>query len=43
MPLGAFVIRRLQDDDQFSAAGENLKWKYIWDALFDVKTWIGSA
>ncbi|KAJ7781973.1 MFS general substrate transporter [Mycena maculata] len=36
-----FVIRRLQSDDQFSAAGENLKWKYIWKSLLDWKTWIG--
>ncbi|KAJ7091470.1 MFS general substrate transporter [Mycena belliarum] len=35
------VIRRLQSDDQFSAAGETLKWKYIWKSLLDWKTWIG--
>ncbi|KAJ7492004.1 MFS general substrate transporter [Mycena latifolia] len=35
------VIRRLQSDDQFSAAGENLKWKYIWKSLLDWKTWVG--
>ncbi|KAJ7716417.1 hypothetical protein B0H14DRAFT_3171076 [Mycena olivaceomarginata] len=35
------VIRRLQSDDQFSAAGEALKWKYIWKSLLDWKTWIG--
>jgi hypothetical protein len=35
------VIRRLQSDDQFSAAGEVLKWKYIWKSLLDWKTWIG--
>lgn len=35
------VIRRLQADDQFSAAGENLKMKYIWKSLLDWKTWIG--
>ncbi|TFL02117.1 MFS general substrate transporter [Pterulicium gracile] len=35
------VIRRLQGDDQFSAAGEKLKWKYIWSSLVDWKTWIG--
>lgn len=38
----AFVIKRLQDDDQFSAGGENLRWKYIRDSLLDWKTWIGS-
>lgn len=37
------VIRRLQSDDQFSAAGEKLKMKYIWKSLLDWKTWIGSA
>ncbi|GJJ11312.1 hypothetical protein Clacol_005544 [Clathrus columnatus] len=37
----AFVVRRLQEDDQFSAAGENLRWKYIFDSLKDWKTWIG--
>lgn len=36
------IIRRLQSDDQFSAAGENLKMKYIWKSLFDWKTWLGS-
>ncbi|KAL0954000.1 hypothetical protein HGRIS_005157 [Hohenbuehelia grisea] len=35
------VIRRLQGDDQFSAAGEKLKMKYIWKSLADWKTWIG--
>ncbi|CAL1714271.1 unnamed protein product [Somion occarium] len=35
------VIRRLQEDDQFSAAGEKLKWKYIWQSLLDWKTWLG--
>ena len=37
------VIRRLQGDDQFSAAGENLRWKYIFQSLLDWKTWVGSA
>ena len=37
-----FVIRRLQQDDQFSAAGESLKLKYIWQSLKDWKTWVGS-
>lgn len=36
------VIRRLQEDDQFSAAGEKLKWKYIFQSLLDWKTWLGS-
>ncbi|KZT21600.1 MFS general substrate transporter [Neolentinus lepideus HHB14362 ss-1] len=34
------VIRRLQGDDQFSAAGEKLKLKYIWKSLADWKTWL---
>ncbi len=38
----AFVIKRLQADDQFSAAGETLRWKYIWQSLIDWKTWVGS-
>ena len=37
------VIRRLQEDDQFSAAGETLRMKYIWKSLLDWKTWVGSA
>lgn len=40
--LGVFVIRRLQDDMQFSAAGEPFKRKYIWNSLMDWKTWIAS-
>ncbi|KAL5513328.1 hypothetical protein ACEPAH_3727 [Sanghuangporus vaninii] len=36
-----FVIRRLQGDDQYSAAGEKLRWHYIRESLLDVKTWIG--
>ncbi|KAF8497681.1 MFS general substrate transporter [Gautieria morchelliformis] len=37
----AFVVRRLQEDDQFSAAGEKLKWQWVVDSLLDWKTWIG--
>jgi len=37
----AVVVRRLQSDDQFSAAGEELRWKYIWKSLTDWKTWVG--
>jgi len=37
----AFVVKRLQEDDQFSAGGEKLRWKYIFDSLLDWKTWIG--
>ncbi|EIM86762.1 MFS general substrate transporter [Stereum hirsutum FP-91666 SS1] len=35
------IIRRLQSDDQFSAAGERLRWKWIWKSVFDWKTWVG--
>ncbi|TFK48566.1 MFS general substrate transporter [Heliocybe sulcata] len=35
------VVRRLQGDNQFSAAGERLKLKYIWRSLSDWKTWLG--
>ncbi|KAL1941223.1 hypothetical protein VTO73DRAFT_7435 [Trametes versicolor] len=35
------VVRRLQSDDQYSAAGENLRWHYIWRSLLDWKTWVG--
>lgn len=34
------VIRRLQGDNQFSAAGEKLKWKYIKKSLTEWKTYI---
>lgn len=37
-----FVVRRLQADGQVSAAGEKLKWRYVWQALADWKTWLGS-
>ncbi|EJD47910.1 MFS general substrate transporter [Auricularia subglabra TFB-10046 SS5] len=36
-----FVIRRLQEDDQFSAAGEKLRWRFIWASVLDWKTWVG--
>ncbi|KAH7915264.1 major facilitator superfamily domain-containing protein [Hygrophoropsis aurantiaca] len=35
------VIRRLQSDAQFSAAGEKLQWKYIRKSLVDWKTYLG--
>lgn len=38
-----FVIRRLQEDDQFSAAGEKLKMKYLIQSILDWKTWLGSG
>lgn len=37
------VVRRLQADAQFSAAGEKLKMRYIWRSLQDWQTWLGSA
>ena len=36
------VIRRLQSDDQQSAGGEQLRWKYIWQSIFDWKAWLTS-
>ena len=36
------VIRRLQEDDQHSAAGESLKWKNIVASLTDWKTYLYS-
>ncbi|TFY82826.1 hypothetical protein EWM64_g1190 [Hericium alpestre] len=39
-PERVFVVRRLQDDMQFSAGGEKFKMKYVWDALTDWKTYI---
>ncbi|KAG7093082.1 hypothetical protein E1B28_009370 [Marasmius oreades] len=35
------IIRRLQGDDQFSAAGEEFRWKYIRQSLLDWKTYVG--
>ncbi|KZO94375.1 MFS general substrate transporter [Calocera viscosa TUFC12733] len=37
----AFVVRRLQEDDQFSAAGEEFKFRYVWSAVRDWKVWVG--
>ncbi|KAH9951216.1 MFS general substrate transporter [Amylocystis lapponica] len=34
------VVRRLQADSQYSAAGESLKMKYIWESVLDWKTWL---
>ena len=39
---GTFIIRRLQDDMKFSAAGETFKSSYIWKSIYDGKTWIAS-
>ena len=38
----AMVIRRLQNDDQFSAGGETFKLRNIVSSLKDWKTWLGS-
>ena len=38
----AFVIHRLQEDDRFSAGGEELKMRYIVQSLSDWQTWVGS-
>ncbi|KAI5115649.1 hypothetical protein M0805_002771 [Coniferiporia weirii] len=40
-PERAFVISRLQKDGQYSAGGEEAKWKYIWRSMIDWKTWVG--
>ena len=37
------VIRRLQVDDQYSAAGEEFKKRYIFKSFTDWKTWISSG
>ncbi|KAF8647935.1 hypothetical protein AX16_006467 [Volvariella volvacea WC 439] len=34
-----FIIRRLQEDSKFSAAGESFQMNYIWRSLYDPKTW----
>jgi predicted MFS family arabinose efflux permease len=34
------VIRRLQVDDQYSAAGEKFRMKYIFKSITDWKTWV---
>ncbi|KAJ3565456.1 hypothetical protein NP233_g7613 [Leucocoprinus birnbaumii] len=34
-----FIIRRLQSDNKFSAAGEKFHAKYVWSSLKDWKTW----
>ncbi|THH08861.1 hypothetical protein EW145_g2422 [Phellinidium pouzarii] len=36
-----FLIRRLQEDDQFSASGEVMHWKSVWKSFADWKTWMG--
>lgn len=41
--LGVWVIRRLQEDMQFSAGGEQFKMKYISQSLRDWKTWLAST
>ncbi|KAJ3782682.1 MFS general substrate transporter [Lentinula aff. detonsa] len=35
------IVRRLQGDNQFSAAGEKLRMKYIIRSMLDWKTWVG--
>ncbi len=37
------VIYRLQQDQQFSAAGEGFKFTNVWKAFGDWKTWVGMA
>ena len=38
----AVVVRRLQSDDQYSAAGEKLQFRNLWRSIMDLKTWFGS-
>ena len=38
----AVVIHRLQTDDQYSAAGEKLNAKYIWQSFSSWKTYLTS-
>ncbi|KAK4704655.1 MFS transporter, ACS family, pantothenate transporter, partial [Phenoliferia sp. Uapishka_3] len=35
------VVRRLQEDEQFSAAGEGFQWSAITQSLADWRTWVG--
>ncbi|VDC03439.1 unnamed protein product [Peniophora sp. CBMAI 1063] len=37
----AVVVRRLQSDDQYSAAGERLQFRNLWRSILDLKTWFG--
>ena len=37
-----FVIQRLQTDNQFSAGGENLRWKNVQKSFTDYKTWLSA-
>ncbi|EPQ60546.1 MFS general substrate transporter [Gloeophyllum trabeum ATCC 11539] len=39
-PERVWVVRRLQEDQQFSAGGEKFQLRYVWDSLKDVKTWL---
>ena len=36
------MVRRLQEDMKFSAAGEKFKMKYVAQSLRDWKTWVSS-
>lgn len=40
---GVFIIRRLQSDMKFSAAGEKFYFKYVLRSLKDWKTWVAST
>ena len=37
------VISRLRSDDQFSAGGEDLKWKNVRKSVVDYKTWLSAV
>ncbi|MCO5565438.1 hypothetical protein L7F22_019111 [Adiantum nelumboides] len=36
-----FIVKRLQTDQKYSAAGEQFTMNSFWKAIFDWKTWIG--
>ena len=40
MWIAQVVIRRLLEDDQFSAAGEALLTRNLWNAVRDWRTWL---
>lgn len=37
-----YVVRRLQTDSQFSAGGEQLRWRDARKSLTEWKTWVGA-
>ena len=41
-PERELVIRRLREDDQYSATGERMCWKSVRKSLVDWKTWLAA-